>query len=93
MTSQVLLLSFGSEGPRAHYEWAMSVWSSLNTLHIPAIQSNFWDLTSGDVHWPFDDRSCFIVELFLSSSHQLSPHLYLYTVYDSLWYKFYHSSV
>ncbi len=93
MTSQVLLRSFDSEGPRAHHEWAMSMWPSLNPLHAPAKQSNFGDLTSGDVHWPFDDRSCFIVELFLSSSHQFSSHHYLYTVYDSLWYKFYHSSV
>jgi hypothetical protein len=46
-----------------------------------------------NVHWPSKDGSCFIVELYFASCHQLSPHLYLYTVYDSLWYKFYHSSV
>jgi len=85
MTSQVLLLSFGSEGPRAHYEWGMSEWSPVNPLHVPAKQSNFRDLTSLNAHWPFDHRSCFIVELFLSSTHQFSPHHYLYTVYDSLW--------
>ena len=75
MTSQVLLLSFDSEGPRAHYEWAMSVWSSVNALHAPAIQSNFWDLTSLNVHWPSKDRSCLIVELYFASSHKFEPQL------------------
>ncbi len=85
MTSQVLLLSFGSEGPRAHYEWAMSEWSPVSPLQVSAIHSKFWDLTSLNVHWLFNDRSCCRVELFLSNSHELSPHLYLYTVYDPLW--------
>ena len=75
MTSQVLLRSFGREGPHAHYKWGMSEWSSLNPLHIPAIQSNFWDLTSGDVYWPSKDRSCLIVEIYIASSHKFEPQL------------------
>ena len=75
MTSQVLLLSFDSEGPRAHYEWGMSEWSPVNPLHIPVIHSNFWDLTSLNVHWPSKDRSCLIVELYFASSHKFEPQL------------------
>jgi hypothetical protein len=73
MTSQDLCGSFDSEGPRAHYEWAMSVWSPVNPLHVPAMQSNFGDLTSLNVHWPFDDRSCCKVFEQLTTAHKSSP--------------------
>ena len=73
MTSQDLFRSFDSEGPRAHYEWGMSEWSPVNPLHVPAMQSNFGDLTSLNVHWPFDDRSCCIVFEQLTISHKSSP--------------------
>ena len=75
MTSQVFLRSFGKEGPHAHYEWGMSKWSAVNPLHVPAIQSNFWDLTSLNVHWPSKDRSCLIVELYFASSNKFEPQL------------------
>ena len=70
MTSQDLFRSFDSEGPRAHYEWAMSEWSPVNPLHVPAIHSNFWDLTSGDVHWPFEASCWFIVIKYLNSRYK-----------------------
>jgi hypothetical protein len=73
MTSQDLCRSFDSEGPRAHYEWAMSVWSPVNPLHVPAIQSNFGDLTSWDLHWSTEGRSCCIVFEQLTISHKSSP--------------------
>ena len=75
MTSQDLFRSFDSEGPRAHYEWAMSVWSPVNPLHVPAKQSNFGDLTSLNVHWPSKDRSCLIVESYFASSLKFEPQL------------------
>ena len=93
MTSQDLFRSFDSEGPRAHYEWAMSVWSPADPLHVPAIQSNFGDLTSLNVPWPFDDWSCCIVLKYLASSHRFSPHHSRYPVDGSIWFKFYLSSV
>ena len=73
MTSQDLFRSFDSEGLRAHYELAMSVWSPVNPLHVPAKQSNFGDLTSLNVHWPFDDRSCCKVFEQLTTAHKSSP--------------------
>ena len=73
MTSQDLFRSFDSEGPRAHYEWAMSVWSPADPLHIPAIQSNFGDLTSWEGHWPTKDSSCSTVTSHITSSYNFSP--------------------
>ena len=73
MTSQDFLQSFGKEGPRAHYEWGMSVWSPVKPLHVPAKHSNFGDLTSWDLHWPTEGRSCCIVFEQLTISHKSSP--------------------
>ena len=85
MTSQDLIRSFGKEGPRAQYEWGMSVWSPVNPLHNTAKHSNFGDLTSWDLHWPFDGRSCCMVLKYPASSHKFSPRHSLYAVDDSIW--------
>jgi hypothetical protein len=74
MTSRDLFRGFVSEGSCANYEWAMSAWSPADPLHIPAIQSNFGDLTSWEGHWPTKESSCSTVTSHITSIYNFSPH-------------------
>ena len=99
MTFQVFVRIFDSEGPRALHVGVMSEWSRLDALHVPAMQSNFEDLTSWDPHWATKDWSCCLGSLQVTRS---SPSLLViissyfansWSKKDLAWIKFYLLSV